>query len=378
MDRKTKQVWKTRLLFLLIALCLSGLPFSAASAAATEADIAFRANLDQINLGGAITIRQTAKALGHTITLGDIATLTGDGAEALASFPIACFADQANEKDHQTVTIRTSEVRRLLTALGVNWARMDLRGFHHCTVSLNRPTEVQVEKDVTDDAKPRNQEETRPAAPEDPQLVVARLREMVDLLGADRPGRWTIELTSDDRAWVAQLPGGTQDFLEIEPITTTIPGRVIVMLRRFEGRDLAEQRRIAVQVTHHLAVVVAAGNLARNQPIDESSVRLEEMEFDAPISPPFLAVEDAVGQVPTMNLRSGAVLSKLTTRPPLAVSRGDDVTVQSRMGSVSISMRGRAMEEGRVGDVIRIQNPINRSVVHARLIAPRLARVGDD
>ena len=70
------------------------------------------------------------------------------------------------------------------------------------------------------------------------------------------------------------------------------------------------------------------------------------------------------GAIPGRPIQMGSVA------PPMVVVRNDTVTMLLQHGALSVTARGRAMEDGAVGDRIRVVNVDSSRVVDARVVGP--------
>jgi flagella basal body P-ring formation protein FlgA len=64
-------------------------------------------------------------------------------------------------------------------------------------------------------------------------------------------------------------------------------------------------------------------------------------------------------------LTAGAVVYQGQLTEPLAVKRGEHITLTSRRARVSISVAAKAMESGHVGEQIRVKNLTSERIVRA-------------
>ncbi len=62
-------------------------------------------------------------------------------------------------------------------------------------------------------------------------------------------------------------------------------------------------------------------------------------------------------------------------RQPLAVHRGEVVTVLARAGGIRIRTNARAREEGSVGELVAVESLLNRSTYYARVSGTREVEV---
>ena len=62
-------------------------------------------------------------------------------------------------------------------------------------------------------------------------------------------------------------------------------------------------------------------------------------------------------------------------RPPLAVHRGEVVTVYAQSGAIRIRTNARARDEGSVGELVAVESLLNRSTYYARVSGIREVEV---
>jgi flagella basal body P-ring formation protein FlgA len=77
----------------------------------------------------------------------------------------------------------------------------------------------------------------------------------------------------------------------------------------------------------------------------------------------------------TRPLARGDVLLSTTVKTPFAITSGSNVIANVRSGSLLVSMKAVALENGIVGQSIRVQNPISRKEIIGRITAERTVEV---
>ena len=85
--------------------------------------------------------------------------------------------------------------------------------------------------------------------------------------------------------------------------------------------------------------------------------------------------EDIVGQTARRPLTAGVPIRLTDLKPNLLVTKGDLITLTVRTGTMTLTARGKALESGSQGAVIRVTNVQSQKVVEARVIAPDMAVV---
>ena len=113
--------------------------------------------------------------------------------------------------------------------------------------------------------------------------------------------------------------------------------------------------------------IVATEDLPAGRPIGARQVRAEE--FDAPPSnqPPPPALEKVVGKWPRQPIKASAVITALQLEDPKDIERGDLVEVEVRSGGARLALEGRALADGRKGDMIPVRNTANAKSFSARV-----------
>jgi len=82
-----------------------------------------------------------------------------------------------------------------------------------------------------------------------------------------------------------------------------------------------------------------------------------------------------VGQTVKRALPAGKVLVQNDITMPVAIAKGSTVLMTYKAGALTLSMQGRALEDGGTGDTIRIMNPNSKKTIFAEVISDGYARV---
>ena len=74
-------------------------------------------------------------------------------------------------------------------------------------------------------------------------------------------------------------------------------------------------------------------------------------------------------------LRSGQMLSAADLQRPISVTKGALVTMILKVGAMSLTTQGRALEQGSLGDFIRITNTHSNMTVTGKIEGPNVVSV---
>lgn len=120
---------------------------------------------------------------------------------------------------------------------------------------------------------------------------------------------------------------------------------------------------VPVEIERYAKVVVAARALARRQTIGPDDIRLERKETSSLISGYLDRPEAAIGLQLKRSLSAGQVLTDRVLVQRKLVERGQLVNIISGRPGLSVRMSGEALEDGSLGQRIRIRNRTSRKVV---------------
>jgi flagellar basal body P-ring formation protein FlgA len=149
-------------------------------------------------------------------------------------------------------------------------------------------------------------------------------------------------------------------------LTVTAPGMATVHAR-LSGQVAAMAQAVALTRHLHPGTILAAGDL------QEVRVRISQLRGNAP-----LTLEAATGQALRHDMASGQPLTSADVSRPVLVARNGNVRMRLDAGGIQLQAQGIALEEGGLGETIKVQNPSSRAVVLAEVTAAGEVRVVPD
>ena len=120
---------------------------------------------------------------------------------------------------------------------------------------------------------------------------------------------------------------------------------------------------VVVNVMRHAQVVVATHALARGAVISANDVTLTRRAITDRRMDFLTDTTQAIGQIASRAIGAEQVLGTTNVKLPHLVKRGDDVTLASVGGGISVRVRGKAMVDGALGDHITVRNANSARVV---------------
>jgi len=135
-------------------------------------------------------------------------------------------------------------------------------------------------------------------------------------------------------------------------VVGTVPVKVTVVLN--DGQTIPYTATARVRIWSD--AVVAARRLKRHQTLDEDDVRVERREVTNTVDGYFTTAGEVAGMRSTRVTSSGRLLALSSVETIPLVSRGSNVSVTIVIGAVAITSRGKALEDGDLGNLIDVRD----------------------
>ncbi|MDJ1158452.1 flagellar basal body P-ring formation chaperone FlgA [Chelatococcus sp. SYSU_G07232] len=159
-------------------------------------------------------------------------------------------------------------------------------------------------------------------------------------------------------------PLSVQDLL-FDPRTRRISATLVV-----PGGVQPATKRVTGNVVETVEVAVANRSFQRGDVLQASDISFERRTRDGLPSDVLTEVGAIAGQVVKRSLAVGTVMRAGDVHRPEIVTRGDVVTVIYESRGLSLSLRGRAVEGGALGDTVTVQNIQSKRTLQGQVVAP--------
>ncbi|MCW5724099.1 MAG: flagellar basal body P-ring formation protein FlgA [Maricaulaceae bacterium] len=280
-----------------------------------------------------VLLREPVSVRGAEITLRDLFGVEGEGADAVIARAPAPGA---------TLSLDPEYVREAAARQGYRWANPS--GLRR--VSVARESRI---------------------------IGAETVRELIaaELFARDRRPH---EVRLSSGALILHAPAesaGGPEILALDHDPSS--GLVSALIATHDG---AEPVRIAARAhatadVPVLARPVAAGETITDADIDWVPMRADRLRADA-----VMDADRIAGRAARRALRAGEPLRAYDLREPVVVSRGEVVNLVFRSGSLTLTARARALQDGGAGQNIRFVNLQSNRTVEAVVTGAGQARVG--
>ena len=285
-----------------------------------------------------ITLKSAAEVGGGKALLGDIATISGGTKEVeeYLSQIVVC----SSLEDSKSVVIRPGDVMSCLSRSRIDLSYISIDGAVQVSVSSKSRTI---------------------SADEIKQAVIDHVRENMLWDSDDVEVEFTrsvsdIRLSSDGISICVDEPLGC-DYLGYEQFA----------LKLLKDGELVERISVPTRIRVHQDVVVSSRMISRNSILGRDNAELKRIELTDTSKAPITSLDDVAGKRITITVPAGRVIyhSLIETAP--VIDKDQYVVIRGKKGALRITTRGKALEEGKPGDFIRVLNLSSSQVLVAKV-----------
>lgn len=132
---------------------------------------------------------------------------------------------------------------------------------------------------------------------------------------------------------------------------------------------------VPVQIHRHIEVLVAARPLPRGVVLTQDVIRQERRNVADLARAWYTEPKQLLGLETRQAIRAGEVFSPQLLISPRLIHRGQELILFATSGTMTVTMKGQALEDGAEGDIIRVRNLSSERIVEGRVVGGNRVRV---
>ncbi len=184
-----------------------------------------------------------------------------------------------------------------------------------------------------------------------------------------------VEITPRGAKQDLRLPAGLVGLKVIPPSAERLAGMVLVPVEVSVDGEPYKVVPVTLFIKLHQPVVVALSSLRRQDPITKRDVGLERRDVTRSEGKYFTKLEQVVGKKARSGIRAGEIVSPLAVEIAAVIKRRQKVTMIYRSGNVEVTVRGRALADGRPGEIIPVLNIASGAKLEARVLDAKTVEI---
>lgn len=133
-----------------------------------------------------------------------------------------------------------------------------------------------------------------------------------------------------------------------------------------EGRT--EQMQVRVRIRKFSDVLVAVDKIDRHATVDPSTFAVTRTDVTTLNEQPLTSLEALAGLRTTRLIRKGTIVTSSLVEAIPEIEAGTEVAIVYTHGMCTITARGKALEPGYRGDMVRVRNEASGKIIQAEVV----------
>lgn len=261
-------------------------------------------------------------------------------------------------------------VRSRMSAIGVDLSKMEFSG----------RSVILVKKQLSNgqDFSPQKLITINPARQKRAETVLSEAITKDINMKNPQAGYFTVQVGLNPHDVDAILEGTLSGF-QVNGWTMNSDQVQVVSISFLDKQSQVQQFRIPCQILSHPYVVVANYAIPRGQILRHSDFTFKQLErFDPEAeSNYFTQIEDVAGKESERSIQQGRIINREDIREIPLVRANEIVDVIAQRGTIRISTKMKAGQEGVKGEFIPLKSLDGKKTVIAQVVGLRMTEIGD-
>jgi flagellar basal body P-ring formation protein FlgA len=152
-------------------------------------------------------------------------------------------------------------------------------------------------------------------------------------------------------------------------------GKIIIPIEIVQGSQVLRNVWVSVRIRINAGILTASKQIRTGKVIGMEDVVVSAANIDDLQSTYLSKPDEVVGKISERNFSPGDPLTREGFSDPLLIKRGDAIQLRLERSGLVITAQGRAEQNGRLGQIIRVRNLEFSNLLNAQVTGPAEARV---
>lgn len=158
-------------------------------------------------------------------------------------------------------------------------------------------------------------------------------------------------------------------------LVDTLNNKFDVRLSAKNANGVTETMDLRGSVYRLTNIPVLAANYKNGDVINEHDIKMMQVRQDQINQNVALSADDLIGMTPRRSLTSDKPVRMADLERPQIVKKGELITMVLKNGPMTLTAKGKALDNGAKGDLIRVLNTESNRTIEAEIIAPQRAAI---
>jgi len=150
---------------------------------------------------------------------------------------------------------------------------------------------------------------------------------------------------------------------------------VVIPVKIYIDEEVYRTVSLLLKIRVFKEVLVTCRRIAPDDIFVEEDIRKEKREITDFSGKPVVNLSNILGKRALKAIPACTIIKESMIGPPLLVKKGDLVTILRERGNIKVLTKGKALEKGERGNLIRVINVDSQKELQGMVIGPRMIRV---
>ena len=175
------------------------------------------------------------------------------------------------------------------------------------------------------------------------------------------------------------VPVEGYDRLEIETFELDAHSGRVSSQMIVSAEGMSDKRfQVDGRIIYVTEIPTLSNHVSKTEVISERDIQWIAVESRKLRDGVVLDVDDLLGMSPTRSIRPGRPIRRQDVRLPIVIEKGARVVISFDIPGLSLTAKGKALDDGANNEVIRVQNLQSDHTITAKVISPTEVRVSTD
>ncbi len=135
---------------------------------------------------------------------------------------------------------------------------------------------------------------------------------------------------------------------------------------------------VPATVTGYQYVLVAKQGIFRGTIISKQHLQLKKIDLSKAYYGFYTDSKQILGLQASRSIPTGSIISKLFLELPDIIKEGQEIFIQAKTQGINVQLKGKALNDGKLGQLIRVRNTASGKVIQAKVISSTKVEVSLD
>jgi flagella basal body P-ring formation protein FlgA len=126
---------------------------------------------------------------------------------------------------------------------------------------------------------------------------------------------------------------------------------------------------VPVQIQMLKKVVVTDKHISKNQQFTSDDIKIIKVDIMKVRQGYFSRPEEVIGKVAKRRISPNRIINPINLKLAKLISKGDIVSITAITDGIKVTVKGMALQQGRLGEMINVKNLTSKKIIEAKVVS---------